>query len=701
MSERDQAARVQATVQERNHHGPATVVAGNDGRRDLSALFDPRSVAIVGASDDPAKWGNAVATQALRASRRPVHLVNRRGGTILGQTAATCVTEIGEPVDLVVITVPAATFESAVDDALTAGAKAIVGITAGFAETGDDGAVRQAAIVKRVRDAGAVLVGPNCLGLVDNTTEVYLSSDQFSPGGVALLSQSGNLALEFELRLRKHGLGFSRFVSFGNQADVTLVDLVADCAAHPLTTAIAVYAEDFGNGREFASVCAASAKPVLLLTAGAGEASARGAKSHTGALTTSADVVAAAARDAGVHLVQTPRELAAKLAALSAPRRSAGRRTVVLTDGGGHGSIAADVAERAGLEVPLTGPDLQHDLRGLLWGPSAVGNPVDLAGMGEQDPMSYAHTVGALLTAPEVDAVLMTGFFGGYSGSSYSGGSLGDGELAAAKEMARLITASPKPVAVQSMYPDSPSCKTLTEAGVPVFEAIEDAAAALRCVTGITNPAGIAPLPEQAEPVTDKDYYACRELLKGLAFPPAIRVSTVDREPDFAGPYVLKALNLLHKSDAGGVALNLATFADLKSTFDAMDERLSAGTYSVEQMADLSQGIELIVGVRWDERFGPVAMIGLGGVHTEVLRDVVFALAPVTAAHAITLLRSLKTARLLDGFRGSPAVDVAAAAKAIETITTVSASHPELAELEVNPLLVSAHGAVALDARAV
>ncbi|GGQ75378.1 acetate--CoA ligase family protein [Couchioplanes azureus] len=680
--------------------------------RDLRALFDPASVAIVGASDDPAKWGNAVARQALRAGgRRPVHLVNRRGGTILGRRAATSVAGLGEPVELVVVAVPAASFEAAVDDALAAGARAIVGITAGFAETGAAGRQRQEAVVARCRAAGALLVGPNCLGLVDNTTEVYLSSDRFGPGGVALLSQSGNLALELQLRLDRHGLGFSRFVSFGNQADVTLVDLVADCAAHPATGAVAVYAEDFGDGRAFASAAGRTGKPVVLLHAGGGEASARGARSHTGALTSSSEVVRAAARDAGIHLAETPRELATLLVALSGPRRAAGRRTVVVTDGGGHGAVAADVAERAGLSVPETGPALAGALRDQLWGPSAVGNPVDLAGMGEQDPRSYARTVATLLDASEVDAVLLTGFFGGYSAAADPGadtgglgGGLAAGELAAARTLAEHAAAGATPVVVHSMYPESPTCAALRAGGVPVFDAVEDAARALTAVTGTAAPRGVPSLPAPAPAVTDVSYFAVRRLLAGAGVPflPA-REFSAPEELDglFDGPYVLKAPHLLHKSDAGGVALRLADRAELTAAYHRMHRSLGAPSYSVEPMADLAGGVELIAGVRWDPRFGPVALVGVGGVSAEVLRDVVFALAPVSAGQARRLLLGLRSAPLLLGHRGAPPVDLGAAARAIAHLTQVAAAHPELTEIEVNPLLVTPTGALALDARAV
>ncbi|MER7824026.1 acetate--CoA ligase family protein [Streptomyces sp. NPDC096097] len=687
--------------------------------RDLTALFDPRSVAVVGASDDPAKYGHAVAAQALRApDRRPVHLVNRRGGTVLGRAAATSLTAVGEPVDLVVISVPGSGFETAVDEALACGAKAIVAITAGFAEAGPAGLARQRAVADRVRAAGAVLVGPNCLGIADNTTELYLASDRFAPGGVALLSQSGNLALELQLRGEPHGLGFSRFVSLGNQADVTLVDLVEDCARHEATSAIAVYAEDFGDGRAFAAAAAAAGKPVVLLTAGRGTASARSAQSHTGALTTSADVVAAACRDAGVELVRTPREMTVVLAGLGAGVRTRGRRTAVFTDGGGHGAIAADAAEDAGLEVPELGGPTQDRLRTVLWEQSSVANPVDLAGMGEQRPLSYADTVGALLAADEVDAVLMTGYFGGYAaaegglGGGPAGGSvLADGEARAAKEIvAHLASAAAKPLVVQSMYPGSPSCRVLAEAGVPVFDATEDAARALAAMTGRRNPvdaAGVPPLPSVAAPLADPGYHGVRALLDaaGVPFPAAREITDeaglLAAAAEFDGPYVLKALHVLHKSDAGGVALRLADRDALLAAYREMRARLGAPAYSVEAMADLTDGIELIVGVNQDPRFGPIALVGLGGVLTESLRDVAFALAPVPAERAEALLRGLRSAALLDGVRGRPAVDVAAAAAVVERITTVAAAHPEIAELEVNPLLVRPDGALALDARAV
>ena len=298
--------------------------------------------------------------------RHRVQLVNRSGGEILGRPTVASVGELEAPVDLAVIAVPEAGFEDAVDGVLAKGARAIVAITAGLGEVGAAGRPREDALIARVRAAGAVLVGPNCLGLVDNTTGTYLSSNQFAPGNVAVLSQSGNLAIELDRLFTARGMGISRFVSLGNQADVTLVELIEACAPDPATSAIAVYIEDFRDGRGFVEAAAAAAgagTPVVVLAAGASTAAARGAQSHTGSLTSDSAVIAAACAVAGAIQVHTPRQLADVLLALQQPAVPRGRRVAVLTDGGGHGVIACDVAEAAGLEVPSFSQATQARLR--------------------------------------------------------------------------------------------------------------------------------------------------------------------------------------------------------------------------------------------------------------------------------------------------------------------------------------------------
>jgi len=687
--------------------------------RDLTALFDPSSVAVLGASNDESKYGNWISVQALRmAGRRPVHLINRRAEPVLGRPTYRTLGEAPGPAELVVIAVPAAGFEPAVEDALRAGARAIVGITAGFAELGAAGRAVQDRVAARVRAAGAVLLGPNCLGVADSSTGLTLTTNPLPAGTVSLLSQSGNMALELSQVLGRRGIGFARFASLGNQADLTAADLVRACTAHPGTELIAVYCEDFGDGRAFVAAAAEATragKPVLLLTVGASAAAIRGARSHTGALTSELAVIDAACRAAGVYRAGSPRELADLAATLGGGplfRGAPVRRVAVLTDGGGHGALGSDLAEAAGLAVPEFDRALTAALRAELPPSASAHNPIDLAGAGERDIATFGRVLATALGSAQVDGVLVTGYFGGYR--EY-GPALAEAEVATARAMAGQMRTHRKPVAVHTMYPDSPAAKVLTEHGVPVFHAVEDAVRTLALLGAGGRVEATGPAVPAGRPVTEDGYWAARELLRaaGVAFPAAALVDTRadtgadtgDRTAEAAArigyPVVLKALGLLHKSDAGGVALGLADEPALRAAVADMLGRLGATGYCVEAMAERSAGVELIVGVRTDPRFGPVAMVGLGGVFTEVLRDVAFALAPVSPATATRLLTGLRAAALLHGVRGRPPVDLAEAAAHISMITEVAAAHPEIAELEVNPLLATPSGALGLDARIV
>jgi acetate---CoA ligase (ADP-forming) len=470
-----------------------------------------------------------------------------------------------------------------------------------------------------------------------------------------------------------------------------------------------VYIEDFRDGRGFVDATAAAVRsgtPVVVLAAGASTAAARGAQSHTGSLTSDSAVIAAACEVAGAILVRTPRELADVLCALRQRAVPRGRRVAVLTDGGGHGVIACDVAEAAGLDVPALSEHTQARLRDALWSQSHVGNPVDLAGAGEMDPDSYARAYGVLQACGEVDAILMTGYFGGYSSGEDGLTGLGPAECAAAKQIAA-DAAGAKPTVVQSIFPDAPATRILRDGGVPVFGAIADAATTLALVAARASTADLLELPAPAAPVTATDYTAARNAFAaaGIDFVAAREIHSnaelSTAADELRPPYVLKALGLLHKSDAGGVVVGLTSREDLFDARARLSAKLRPPSFSVEEMADLASGVELIVGARWDSRFGPTVLVGMGGTATEVLRDVQVALAPVDEAAATRMLARLRTAPLLRGHRGKPAVDVAAAARAIARFSRYAAAHPEIAELEINPLLVTPSGATALDARIV
>ena len=677
--------------------------------RDLRPLFDPRSVAVVGASADPAKWGHWLAAGALRgAHRREVWLVNRNGGEILGRNAYRSLEELPGSPELVAISLPATAFEETVDASLAAGARAIVGITAGLGEVDEEGREVERRVVERVRAAGAVLLGPNCLGVVDAATSLDLGMNEFAPGRLGLLSQSGNLALEVSALARDYGLGISRFASLGNQADLEAADLVGALAADEHTSVIGVYCEDFRDGRAFARAAAAAADagtPVVLLAAGGSEAGARAAASHTGALASDSAAVDAACRAGGILRVRTPKELVDRALAALAPHRPRGRRVVVVGDGGGTGVVAADLATEAGLELPRLSVELEAKLRDS--DPGVItANPVDLAGAGERDFWSFERVLGTVLESGDADAVLFTGYFGGYGDMNPE---FVEAEVAVAEAIARRAGESGCMLVAHAMYWRSEPVAALRRGGVPAYRDVEAAVGALAALVAVEERPrfGIAAAEPEAGPVTDAGYLEARELLAsaGIAFPPARRVGSVEEAvaaaSELGGPVAVKALGLLHKSDAGGVALGLSGDDAVSAAVRDMDARLAPDGYSVEAMADVRDGVELVVGCRRDSRFGAIVLVGLGGVHAEVLRDTAVALAPASAGELELLLGELRGAAILRGARGRRPVDVHAAAEAASALSRVASAHPEIAEIEVNPLLVHPSGAIGLDARVV
>ena len=536
--------------------------------RDLRPLFDPRSVAIVGASATPGKWGYWLAQGALQAEeRRAVFLVNRNGGEILGRTAYRSLAELPESPELVVITVPADGFEEAVEGALDSGAKALVVISAGLGEGGPEGRERERVAVERIRNAGALLVGPNCLGLFDAETNLHLSSNSVPSGPIGLISQSGNLALEVGMLAGDAGLGFSRFVSLGNQADLEAAELIDDFLEHEPTRVIAVYCEDFRDGRAFARAAqqaVEAGKPVLLLAGGGTPASARAARSHTGALVS--DLVAVECRlrggrhrarfDAEGARGRGGREARSASGARPESRHRSRRRRL-------DGVIAADLAAAHGLDLPRVSRKTSSGLQAILPPTAAIENPVDLAGGGEYDVFNFARVVELLLRSDDLDSVFLTGYFGGYS--TYSDEHAAR-EVEAAAAMAKYAADVGKPFVVQTMYWRSAAAEALRDGGVPVYRDLEGALRGISALVaaGSARPRGVPDLPEPAPPVEAAGYWEARGLLEaaGVEFAEARRVKHDDEAlaaaDELGYPVVLKALGHLHKSDAGGVAVGLA-----------------------------------------------------------------------------------------------------------------------------------------------
>ncbi|MET9531057.1 acetate--CoA ligase family protein [Streptomyces sp. NPDC006649] len=709
----------------------------------LRALFDPESVAVVGASDRPEKWGYWLASGALAGRhRRTVHLVNRRGGGLGGVPFLPGLASLPAAPEHVVVAVPPQHVWPVVAEGLSIGARCFTVITSGGAVagtgTGAAGATADAerGLASLVTAHGARLLGPNCMGVVDTTSELRLSWGDFPAGQIGLVSQSGNLALEIGRLLARAGQGFSRFVSLGNQRDIDAADALDSLIAHDATRVIAAYVEDFRDGRRLARTLAAAhaaGKPVLLLTVGRSEASGRAAASHTGALVSARAVVAAVCRDSGALLLDTAGELVDVALCLLAAEGRPGApvppatpallpplRIAVVGDSGGQGALAADVLSANGLVVPVLSAATRAAVTAHLPPGSGCGNPVDLAGAGESDIGNYARIAGALLLAGETEATVLTGYFGDYATANPAQAAH---ECEVARELARAARESGRTLVVHTMARDTPALAVLRQHGVPVYERIEQVATALAATDRLrrTGP----PVPPSAPPSTppsirpsapsaaaphrlpDGDYRTVRALLcsYGMVFPAAEFVSTEDAAADAAHrtgyPLVLKAMGLAHKTEAGGVALGLCDEAALRRAFRRMRKATGSDCYAVEAMARPPYAVELIAGVRRDPAFGPVAMVGIGGVTAELLADTALALAPLTPGRARDLLLTLRHAPLLTGWRGAPAAHLDAAAGALCALARAAVEHPELSELEVNPLLVHPGGAVALDAHGV
>jgi acyl-CoA synthetase (NDP forming) len=691
------------------HEAPASA------RRDLTALFEPRSVAVVGASSDTSKWGGDVSARLLRGeARRRVFFVNGKGGEVLGRPAYVGLRDLPEPPELVILAMSAKLFEAVIEDCVGLGVRAVVGVTAMLGEMGPEGKAREQAAARRLRAAGALLVGPNCLGIADTSSELYaVAYLEVERGAVGLISQSGGFGEELNLRFKEYGLGFSRFVALGNQADVTAADVLRSFVGHEPTRAVVMYAEELRDGREFAAAAAdlvGSGTPLVLLAPGRSEASARVARTHTGSLTSDTLVVDAACRAAGALRVNTQREAVELLVALLGGARPHGRRVGVVSDGGGTGAIAADCLTMAGLSVPPFGAATQQRLREVLPDNAGCSNPVDFAAA-TYDPEAYERVIDVVAGCGEVDAVMASGVIGFWGARFPEQTEMVALERDSLGRMAERVAARGVP-----LFGSTPQCcaavDELRRRGLPIYRDVESAVGALaRLVEAAERPpTGLLSLPRPAEPIQDEGYWEARRALAAAGLPlVAARAVLADDGASAAAaaaelgyPVVLKAAALLHKSDAGGVALRLADETGLLAALARFRERFGeAAPFALERMAPLTDGVELILGCRRDDRFGPLLVLGIGGVFAELFKDVRAALAPVNEATAARLLGELRGAALFGGVRGRPPLDLAAVARAAAALSRFAAAHPEVAAAEVNPLLVTPDGAFGLDARLV
>jgi acetate---CoA ligase (ADP-forming) len=678
----------------------------------LRPFFEPRSVAVIGASRRRGSIGGELFRNVLAADfEGAAYPVNRDGEPVGGVPAYASIADVPEVVDLAVICLPGPHVLDAAEAALASGVKALCVISSGFAEVGVEGRERQVRLLELVRAHGGRLVGPNCLGIA--IPRLGLNAT-FGPrplphGSIAFSSQSGALGLALLEKASERRLGFSAFVSIGNKADVSSNDLLEWWEDDEETNLVLLYLESFGNPHKFARVArrVARRKPVLALKAGSTEAGARAASSHTAALASSDTAVDALFSQAGVIRAETLEELVDAAALLSSQPLPRGRRVGVLTNAGGLGILCADACAAAELELPEPSAETRAALAPLLPADASVGNPVDLLGSATAE--TYEAVIPALLADKRFDALIVLFVPPVVAGAE---------EVAAAIQRAVAATETDKPVLAVLISKDGmPAALRSDSSAVASFAYPESAARALGLAAAraewLRRPVGTLPprpdvderearrivedaLEEREEAWLDPQDTRALLTTYGIPVVPEKKAQTpseaIEAARELGFPVVLKtAVAGAHKTEQGGVALDLRDEAHVQ----AAAERI--GPVLVQPM--VRGGAELLAGIVQDPVFGPLVAFGPGGVFAELIGDAAFRIAPLTDVDAEELVHQGKAGRLVAGFRGAPAADDGALIELLRRLACLAEDLPEIAELDLNPVLALADGCVAVDSR--
>lgn len=687
----------------------------------LRPLLRPRSVAVIGASRERGSIGAEVLRNLLSSGfNGPVYPVNPVAAVVQSVTAYPSVAEIPGEVDLAIVVVPARHVRDVATQCAKKGVRAIVVISAGFAEIGPDGAALQRDLVSICRAAGIRLVGPNCMGLLNTAPDVQLNgtfaSSYPGAGRVGFLSQSGALGLAVIEEARDRGLGLSTFVSIGNSAEVSGNDLIQYWEKDPETDVILLYLESFGNPRRFGRISrrVGRSKPIIAVKSGRSIAGARATSSHTGALVASSDLtVDALFAQAGVIRTSTLHEMFDTATLLATQPVPTGRRVAILTNAGGPAILCADACEAAGLDVAPLPAETQAALRVFLPAEASTVNPVDMIASATAE--NYARALRVLAECTAVDAVIVIFI---------------PPLVTAQAEVAAAITEAAHGIGrstpILSVFMGrSGLADDAGDTRVPSYRYPEDAAVALGHAVRYgmwrdraEGPTVVRPGIRRADAAAlienalergggwlAPDEVAALLAAYGLPVVPQILAAS-PREAaaaaaGFGGRVALKAVSpkIVHKTEMDAVRLGLEPGA-VEHEASLMRERVQGDTqvrFLVQAMAP--RGVEMIVGVVHDPLFGPVVACGAGGTMVELMNDVSVRISPLNDRDAAEMVRSLRSYPMLDGYRGAPKADVAALEDVIMRVAALVDAHPEIVELDANPVIVLAHGAVIVDAR--
>lgn len=680
----------------------------------LESLFQPQTIALIGASRNPGSFGHRLLANIVHGGfAGTIVPVNPKAEEILGLPCYHKVSQFPGRIDLGLIAVPASQCKTAVLEAIEAGARMVVVLAEGFKELGEAGAELEDEIAEICRLRDVRLLGPNCLGVI-NTANKLLAFDALQrpeAGGISMISQSSSICALFLERLVSSHLGLAKMVSIGNKADISEIDLLRALAADQQTAVIIGYLESINAGDGFvkAAEYATSRKPVIILKAATTLAGRKAVAAHSGEMIGQDSAYGAAFRRSGVIRADSMGalfDLAAAFALQSLPK---GNRIQILTNAGGPGIMAVDAVERAGLVAGYLDSQTSLALRAELPAAATIYNPIDL--LADADPERYRLVINAALNDRNIDAVLVIFADRGIAG--------------AGEKIAQEIVdcnQHQKPMLACFIGGADSARDILVHGGVPAYNAPERAVAALKAMCEYVAwrhrpPRVVTRFKVHRRRVeriifrhlrTNRIHIAevkAKDILKAYDFQVpeghlAITVEEAIEQAERIGyPVAMKIVSpdIVHKSDLGGVRLNIVNRQGIRDGFDLMMLRVNQrapeawidGIY-IEKMLD--RGLEVILGMHRDPQFGPMLMFGLGGIYVEVMKDVAFNLAPITFDEAMTMLTSTKSYQILVGARGESGVDMAAIAHCLQKISQLSTDFPQIAELEINPLIVGEIG---------
>ena len=703
----------------------------------LHDFLAPGSIAIIGASTDPTKRGYKAMVGLIKDGYPgAIYPINPKVDRVLGVRTYATLDDVPGPVDLALICTPAATVPGIVADCGRKGVKGAAVLASGFRETGPAGARLEQQVLAAAREGGVRIIGPNTSGMFNLHKKVnLLALANVKPGNIGFISQSGNMLLSLVLEAEHNGhVGFSTYVGPGNQTDIGFNDYLRYLGEDPDTRVATFYVEGFRDGQRFLHNAReiTAVKPVVVYKSGATEQGKKAASSHTGALAGSYAMTVDLLRQVGVSVVQHSNEILPVAEGLGLLQQAPGKRVAVVSDGGGQATIASDRLIEAGLELAELGEATKKRLGAILLPQASLVNPVDVAGSSDANPALLADCMAIVADDDNVDAVFLVGMFGGYH-IRFAEDLLG-GEMRGAESMIELARRIDKPVVVYSLYAPvkPPALRRLHEAGLPVYTSIEYAVRVLAALgergVYLRDAANQAPLPAmvpndatlaifataQAE-ARDLFEFEAKALLRahGVAVPAEALVRDIDELDEIAArlgdqPLVMKVVSkdILHKSDAGGVRLNLRGRAALREAFD----QIIGSCHAYKPAADIKgvlvtpmarKGTEVIIGVSRDPIFGPVLMFGLGGIFVEILEDVAFRAIPLSRYAARSMVDQIRARRILEGARGEAAVDKEALVDLLLKVSSIVAAYPQLAELDLNPVILYEDGYAIVDARVI